>query len=503
MAKQTFKAVHFTDYQSFTIAFSPKETELYKMVAGLSTLEVQELLGTASYATLKQNAENEGRTINQYAKRILQSKLDNSKQESKKFHTKDVTFSNSLSVPFQRWYPYIEGYSPNFVSSLIETYCKDATLIYEPFAGTGTTLFASDKYNINTVFSEVNPLLRFLIETKTTVMSLSVEARIELAAALKEEATDIFEKIKKHKASIKLKHTYTRVFGSSVYFPEDQLKLILKLRTYIDQLYETGRNTLADLMSVAVFASLLPVSYLKKQGDVRFKTEKEKETEMQILQDILPNKLNDIHEDLLNFDYKLTSNHSLATSNAKNIGDFDIEQTISAVITSPPYLNGTNYFRNTKLELWFLKYLTKDTDLRLFRDEALTSGINDVKKEYRKTAASLQSPLLDKTLENLTNNAYDQRIPLMAKCYFAEMAQLFGGLTKHLANEASILIDLGDSIFSGVHIQTDYILADILKAFGYELKDKIILRQRRSRNGSVLSQVLLVFKYTQRKNEYN
>ena len=58
MTKQTFKAVHFTDYQSFTIAFSPKETELYKMVAGLSTLEVQELLGTSSYATLKQNAEN-------------------------------------------------------------------------------------------------------------------------------------------------------------------------------------------------------------------------------------------------------------------------------------------------------------------------------------------------------------------------------------------------------------------------------------------------------------
>ena len=42
----------------------------------------------------------------------------------------DVTFKNSKNIPFQRWYPYIEGYSPNFVLNLIDKYCKDTTLIY-------------------------------------------------------------------------------------------------------------------------------------------------------------------------------------------------------------------------------------------------------------------------------------------------------------------------------------------------------------------------------------
>lgn len=496
MAKQTFKAVHFTDYQSFTIAFSPKESELYEKIASLSTLEVQKLLGTNSYAELRSNAETEGRTINQYAKRIIQSSLENSNSTSKKFHTKDVTFSNSLSIPFQRWYPYIEGYSPNFVLSLIETYCKDATLIYEPFAGTGTTLFASDKQNINTVYSEVNPLLRFLIQTKTNVMTSDKETRTILANQILRLSTKIFEEIKNYKPCQKLKNAYSRVFGTSIYFPEDQLKLILKLRTYIDHIYSTGNQLLGDILSVAVFATLLPVSFLKKQGDVRFKTEKEKETDMHTLQEVLPRKLTEIYEDLLNFDFHLYNSHRLITSNAKNIGECECHDAISDVITSPPYLNGTNYFRNTKLELWFLKYLTKETDLRQFRDEALTSGINDVKKEYRKTINLIKSQLLDQTMEDLINNAYDQRIPLMAKCYFAEMAQLFGGLTKHLKEGANILIDLGDSIFSGVHIKTDYILADILEAFGYNLIDRIVLRQRRSRNGEILSQVLLVFKFS-------
>ena len=83
----------------------------------------------------------------------------------------------------------------------------------------------------------------------------------------------------------------------------------------------------------------------------------------------------------------------------------------------------------------------------------------------------------------------------MARCYFNEMYELFSGLTKHLNQDAKILIDLGDSIFSNVHIKTDYILVEILNDLGYALTNREILRQRRSRNGELLSQVLLSFTY--------
>lgn len=68
------------------------------------------------------------------------------KKES--YKSNDVTFVNSKNVPFQRWYPYIEGYSPDFVTTIIKENVPSAQLIYEPFAGTGTTLFASDSLNI-------------------------------------------------------------------------------------------------------------------------------------------------------------------------------------------------------------------------------------------------------------------------------------------------------------------------------------------------------------------
>src|SRR6266508_6786963 len=51
-----------------------------------------------------------------------------------------------------------------------------------------------------------------------------------------------------------------------------------------------------------------------------------------------------------------------------------------AVITSPPYLNGTNYFRNTKIELWLLGFINSEADLGEYRAKAIAAGINNISK---------------------------------------------------------------------------------------------------------------------------
>lgn len=500
MATQLHKAIYFDDYhsengkaKSFALAFTEDETELYKKVGQLSSYAIKKILQCDTYSSLKKKADRDGRPVNQYAKRIIAKHINKVKVPS--FQTKDVTFGNSKDVPFQRWYPYIEGYSPSFVDALIDKYCPNAKLVYEPFAGTGTTIFSADRKGIPTLYSEVNPLLQVLIDTKISVMKLSTSKRHALASRLTDLNNKLFEVIAETVPSENLRASYSRVFGKSVYFPEAQFEQVLRLKTIIEKLDKDGETLLAQVLSVAVFSCLIPISYLKKQGDLRFKTEKERQNEMVVLQDILPIKIQIIVEDILNCQVAIHLNHKLIQGNAKNIGKSTLKNKIDAVITSPPYLNGTNYFRNTKLELWFLSYLQSEDDLRLYRDEALTSGINDVKQEYSKQVSDLSSPLLDKTMAILDKQTYDRRIPLMARCYFKEMHEVFHGLSKNLKDGADVLVDLGDSIFSNVHIQTDLILLEIIEPLGFKLKSREILRQRRSRNGALLSQVLLVIKF--------
>ena len=384
MAKQFYKAIYFSEYpsddtkdKSVTLAFSEPEVPYYSKVKDMSTQEIKELIGIKTYKQLSLYADKQERSINQAVKRLIKQNLSEVDQVNG-MSKKDVTFVKSKETPFQRWYPYIEGYSTDFVKSLIENFDIKDTLIYEPFAGTGTTLFASDQVNLSTVYSEVNPLLQYLIQTKLTVLKAEELQRKKLSNDLTDISKSIIKNIDKFEEDKALREAYKLIFANSKYFSEETLSQILKLRSYID-IVKLENELLADTLTIAVLSCLLPVSYLKKVGDVRFKTQKEIEKELKSFSEILPQKIADIAEDVLNFDYSLKHKHELILSNAKNISRVN-ELKIGAIITSPPYLNGTNYFINKKVELWFLRYLQYENDLRFFRYQVLTSEINNVKK---------------------------------------------------------------------------------------------------------------------------
>lgn len=403
----------------------------------------------------------------------------------------DVTFKSSKNIPFQRWYPYAEGYSTDFVRALINENTIGEGYIYEPFAGTGTTIFASDQMGYSTFYSEINPVLRFLIDTKIEIQTLPKEKRILLCQQLSEH-DDIFIKSSHCEKNVELEKTYKHVFGNSKYFPKDTFDTILKLKTYIESL---NNDLIRRIFDIAVFSCLIPISYLKKQGDLRFKTQKELAKDKVNFNDLFCQRISIIKEDILS-DIALENNHQLIVENAKDIGAVIQNEEISGIITSPPYLNGTNYIRNTKLELWYLGYLKTESDLRKYRDAILTSGINDVILSNKIPSDFLdKSPLLRSTLDELQKDAYDKRIPIMALHYFAEMYQVFFGVQHLLKDNAMLLLDLGDSIFNNIHVKTDKILIEIFQNMGYVFEGEDLLRTRKSRNGELLSQVLLKFSY--------
>lgn len=517
MSKQFYKAVYFSDYpsedskdKSVTLAFSEPEEPYFSKVKDLTTQELKDLIGIQTYKQLVLFSEKQERSINQVVKRLIKQKLPEIDKVDG-ITEKDVTFVKSKDIPFQRWYPYIEGYSLEFVKSLIKNYGISDALIYEPFAGTGTTLLAADDLGLSTVYSEVNPLLQFLIQTKLNVLKANQTQRKKLSKDLKEIQKAILKNINMFQEDKSLKESYKALFSDKKYFPDETLEQLLKLRSYLD-IVKLEDELLANILTVAVISCLLPVSYLKKVGDVRFKTPKEIESELRTFNDVLPEKIGNIAEDVLNFDFILKGKPEFILSNAKNIGRVN-DLKIGAIITSPPYLNGTNYFRNTKIELWFLRYLQFENDLRFFRDQALTSGINDVKKEYAYVNGldiASKSSLLKATLIELNKSAYDSRIPIMAQSYFKEMYTIFNDAKPLLEQNAKVLIDIGDSIFSGVHINTDDILIELMEELGYEFIENKILRKRRSRNQEILTQSLLVFEYKERqqnpingKSKYN
>lgn len=401
-----------------------------------------------------------------------------------------ATFRGGMSEPLHDWFPYLEGYSPRFVEQILREFAPGATAVLDPFAGSGTTPLTAALLGKASYYCEVNPLLQYLVSVKARSSTLPETARRKLATDLRITAASVGRTLRRSNRDEKLDRSYGSTFGDSKFFDDDVYDKILRSRTLIDEL-SCSTLTLAGYLAIAVLASLIPASRLIRRGDVRFKTANELESTHIDFVEAVKKKLEQIADDL----ERLTPFQTMPLLVSESAIGLDklppLE--IDAVITSPPYLNGTNYFRNTKVELWFLRCLTKSADLAAFRYRAITAGINDV-TIGKISASGNQQQSLRRVLEDLQEDAYDRRIPQMVLGYFNDMKASLAAIKRHLSKDAVVAIDIGDSAYGSVHVPTDSLLKELFEEDGLEFQYDITLRQRTSRNGLPLRQTLLVFR---------
>ena len=506
---QQFKNIYFADFpaesskkKNLTLAFGNKDAELYGTIKTASSHELRDLIGHSSFLSLQTAAREGGMSINPYCLDLLRKRLLSADPTRGQYELTwidgeansviepiQATFRGGQKEPLHDWYPYLEGYSPRFVEQVLEEFAPGATAVLDPFAGTGTTALTASKMGRRAYFCELNPLLQYLIEAKVFALSLSSVERRHLSALVREIGESFAPMLRNAAPDIELQIAYSRTFAQSRFFDSGTYHDVLCARTVIDQLACT-EPVVARLLTVGVLASLVEISQLIRRGDLRFRTKHELGRVPVTLQETLKNRLGKIADDLEQVS-SIVSYPMLVCEDARGLSKLPA-LSVDALVTSPPYVNGTNYFRNTKLELWFLRCLRTANDLSEFRRKAITAGINDV------TRSKDNSELTDELkslVAKLASSAYDSRIPRMVASYFGDMTEVFSAARAHLNPNAKVIIDIGDSAYSGVHVPTHHLLTSILESQGYVLEREVTLRKRTSRGRLPLSQILLVFRY--------
>ncbi len=512
---QSFKNVYFRDCpegvsgrSSLTLAFGKRDDKIYKAVRHLSSDALRIALGYKSFVKLHQDAQAKEKSLNSFCLSILRRQVEANRYSNSAWLPgfKDehplgldpiqATFNGGLHEPLHEWYPWLEGYSPAFVESVIGSYCPNAKIVFDPFGGTGTTPLTASRLGMKAYYAEINPVLQFLTASKVMALELPDRARKKLVNQLTELAETLDERIDTSHQDSKLLKTYHDAFGDSKFFDTDVFADVLRCRTLIDHVAFAAPIN-ARFLTIAILRALIPASRLIRRGDLRFKTEKEIERHCPNLRAAIQNNIATITRDLKEIS-SIKQVPVLLLENAKNLAQIP-PLSIDAVITSPPYLNGTNYFRNTKLELWFLRCLKERNDLARFRLNSMTVGINDV--TVNKPIGEMP-PSAVPIVTALESNAYDMRIPRMVSCFASEMHAMLQTLAMHTRTNATIVVDIGDSAYSGIHVPTDRFIMESLDAAGFDLSDELVLRQRYSRSQMRLTQKLLVFnrKVKRRKN---
>lgn len=390
------------------------------------------------------------------------------------------TFVPNKYEAIHRWYPYIEGFSWQLVTrelDLLKSY--EIKNIYDPFGGAGTTLLVASQKNIRPYYSEVNPFMAYVCDTKINSTRKALDDN-KIILQLK-ELYDYLSEYRFIKSEIDVYYDgFEKFFRSATLINLlDLLEIIKKFCTNL---------AAYNLARLGVASIVVQVSKMIRRGDLRYAKDNEKNNVFSDVKTMYLNKLREIIEDIEYKGLTLRKDVTLVHEDCRKI---DIYDKFDCVITSPPYLNGTNYIRNTKLELKLLGFINNENDLPPLYSKGIMAGINNVSKRITNIE------LLDEVrpyINEIEPIAYDRRIPIMIAGYFSDMNKVLYKLRESMKNEGIFIMDIGDSQFSNVHIPTHDILMKIAAKHGFRVYDEEVLRTRRSKNGMILSQRVLRFK---------
>lgn len=358
---------------------------------------------------------------------------------------------------------------------------EPGSIIYDPFGGAGTTPLVASQSGMKSYFSEINPAMRFITEGKTEASKVVARDadKMELFQAVAEkavEATFTANPLTKELA-----------LGSfEKYYDETPLKQIHRYREFLHQL-DCDPNV-KKLLRLAMAAVAVPSSRMVRRGDLRYKTESELKKGTESFSMLVEQKLREILEDLQTPDIHLRKEVILAGHDAIKSSPPEM---IDYIITSPPYLNGTNYFRNTKLELRLLDMVVSEKEMGSLFRTGITAGINNVSSS--REPAVLSNTNVKKVHARLQKNAYDKRIPKMVAGYFFDMQRVAAKMFQILSEHGTVCLDIGDSQFGGIHVPTHDLLTEVFEQVGFQTSEQTVIRSRRSRNGMMLTQRILRF----------
>ncbi|WP_435161123.1 DNA methyltransferase [Halorubrum sp. SY-15] len=185
-----------------------------------------------------------------------------------------------------------------------------------------------------------------------------------------------------------------------------------------------------------------------------------------------------------NQSHKATSNIQLGDAREFEFPDY--VEGVDMAITSPPYINAINYYRGTKLRLFWIHDLLEDTtdvDAETLRRSFIgtnSATISDIEKElpfmmndqwdgtwdeYEETSL----PELDDHILNIHNGDLTEaksRAYITWKFFAEDMLETLTSVYQHLKPGAYFFFIIGENTISGRRIQSHKFVADIAQNLG-------------------------------------
>ena len=384
-----------------------------------------------------------------------------------------MVFGKNKNVLVHRWYPFVEGYSKEFIEDILQELSFTPQVAMEPFCGSGTTPVELQNHNIKCYSFEVSPFMHLLAKVKlerTYDEKTLTYYRDKVAGLLDNPLPNV-----RMLEPVPFGDTVVHKEGMKKWnFHDTSLDGILDIRYAIRIVIDDDRYK--NLFTIALASIILQASNMFRNG--KCLSYKKGWEDRIISRDEIHRLFLEQIDTVIAEDVRILSSQHTAVRNADICCFGDVRKSIECVddnsldliITSPPYLNSRDYTDIYMLELKVLQLVNSHEDLQKLRKSTIRSHVQVKYSEVK----PINNPRLIKCLSDMKNTqtkSWNPDIPNMVCGYFEDMQQLFSEFSRKMHQGGVIYFNVANSAYFGVEVPVDYIICDIAENCGFKVRE--------------------------------
>lgn len=381
-----------------------------------------------------------------------------------------ITFRSNEALPIHRWWPYVQGYSAEFVRGVFDaTDLPPSATVLDPFAGSGTTLVEARRAGMRALGTEL---------LAPAVLAARVKTHFELSPkALRTAARRTVRNGARRRAGALpfLRETRRQ-------FDPEALRDLTRLRDALP----LGGTPVTDALRLAFGRVLIPSSRLHRSPCLGYdhRHRASDRTPFDRFTAAVEEMANDLAE-------LRPSRRRWGPAARVEEGDARVAAwprgSVDLAVTSPPYVNGMDYVMNYKIDLAWLGYARSYSDLASLRSaEVACDNLPRSETVAYRTTVNTPDPWLEEILPRIRDNVARKGsyrrddVHAVVHRYFADLVPVLARMRTALAPGGRFVLVVGDSLLAGTYVPGDLLTARLGASLGYRIVSVEVARSRRS-----------------------